>query len=225
MPAWSSACICTDGLVLSTGAALDTSIECIAGHAQALHTVLRQPSMPLTLSADRIRVIRRDGSTVEIFPGSLLGDQVQAELHAALQQPVETLVIPGACDPRRLEALLDAAARSLEGARLLFGSPLKLIASGDPQVWARLFERFAALSSPLAYLENVPVYFQTVNPFYPRYLFRPGEYEAAYVDKYALLAAVRAALPAITVLDILQPPPPDLLALMQVAREGASNVP
>jgi hypothetical protein len=131
--------------------------------------------------------------------------------------PVAILAIPGACEPARLEALLDSRGSNLEGARLVFGSPLKLVASGDPLHWSRIFHRLGQMGAEVRYFEKNPVCFMTVNPFYPHYHPGSGVYEPAYVDKVALLSTFRSRISKLPVIDILQPPVPDLLALLGVA--------
>lgn len=56
----------------------------------------------------------------------------------------------------------------------------------------------------------------TVNPFYPHYF--PGEfrYEPSYVDSAELVAAVRQAVPVVPVMDIRQPPQPNLLDTLHI---------
>ena len=56
----------------------------------------------------------------------------------------------------------------------------------------------------------------TVNPFYPRYLQKTGKYTAAFVDKVILLQSVRQFVQHTSVVDILQPPLPDLLEIIRV---------
>jgi len=207
--------VCTDGLVLSTGASYSEDIDVITNHAAALMELMQPPQAGTPLPADKGIQIRRDSQPpFSLQPGSLLGEKSLMALQAALSAPVAELLIPGVCDPLRLETLLDGGA--LNGATLTFGSPLKLIASGDPLTWRRVFARAAQLDVHIRYLEKTPVFFLTVNPFYPRYLLQVGEYEPAYVDRLALLATARARIHGVPVIDILQPPVPDLLSLMEI---------
>lgn len=197
------------GLILSSGAAFDERIEVVAQHAAALAGMFRLPVAP---------------PGEDTLPGgSLLSGQALRQLLNALPAQPGRIQLGGACDPRLALELLRAEPARLMGVQWVFGSPLKLIAAGDPRTWQTVFAQITALGGSAAYLETTPLCCLTVNPFFPRYDARSGSYQADEVDKIALLAAVRAAVPGAPVVDIRQPPLPDLLELAGVTPPGGSH--
>ena len=73
------------------------------------------------------------------------------------------------------------------------------------------------LGTRISFITPIPLHFITVNPFYPKHLQKSGEYVPGYVDKQELLQTARSRITTTLVLDILQPPHPDLLALCGLA--------
>jgi hypothetical protein len=108
---------------------------------------------------------------------------------------------------------MDKAGRKLSGAVLIFSSPLNLIASGNPFDWGRVFDRAGSLNIQICYLRKNELFCLTVNPFYPRYNAHDGTYHPAYVDKRDLLQSMRAGISSVPVVDVCQPPVPNLLDL------------
>lgn len=204
----------TQGLVLATGAALDVRATYVARHAQAIAAMFALPAAADSRDWSGTRIsARQNGQVHELESGSLLGEDTALRLYRSLGDAVQDLVIPGACDPRLLGRLLDEAGTRLLSARLILGSPLKLLASGDPTRWEILLAQVRQRGQRLEYMETIPLVCITVNPFYPRYEPETGTYSPAYVDAAGLLAAVRAEVKGIPVFDIKQPPEPNLLAL------------
>lgn len=205
----------SDGLILCTGAAFDNRITYLADHARALHSLFA----PATGKGgagwgDWITITSDASSALELQTNSLLVDDTLQQIERCVNRPIRDLVIPGACDVRLMQRLLEHNGRFLCAARLIFGSPLKLIASGDPLSWSRLFAEVLARGQEVAYLEKVPLLGFSVNPFYPRYLPKLKAYEPAAVSKENLLAAVKKKLPGFPVFDTKQEPKPDLLHLL-----------
>jgi len=216
--------ISTDGLVLATGAALDERIACVARHARAIHEIFA-PGRAADSSAwgQRISIRADRGHVTELETGSLLGEDTALQIHRLIHGPVRDLVIPGACDPRLIERLLDHGLNCLREARLVLGSPLKLLASGDPLAWSSLLTEAYGRGQLVEYIEKIPLLFMTVNPFYPRYLPYAQAYEPANVNKCELLAAVQDEVPGLPVFDIKQPPGPDLLSLLHRSTKGTQS--
>lgn len=192
--------IVTDGLALATGASFDTDIEVVAEHARALCGLFAHPLLPGSdrLPVMRIAIVDRLGGKETLHTGSLLGEGDALAL-AEIGRRAAIVSIPGACDPRLVERML-VACPVLWLACFVFGSPLKLAASGDPRRWAKL----AREGLRIYYRETLPLRVLTVNPFYPRFL--PGQfaYEPASVDPVELLNAVQDAVPNVKVTDIRQ---------------------
>jgi len=202
-----------DSLVLSTGAAFDANIATVASHAGALAAMWTAQKFPIDLPAlQSIQIWFQDGTTAELPGGSLISEAAQTALLRHLHQPVYRLVIPFACHPRLLMRILDR----LAGAQLVLGDALKCIASGSPQDWQPVWQACGALKIAPSYLHTLPLRLMTVNPFYPHYF--PGEfrYEPSYVDSAELVAAVRQAVPVVPVMDIRQPPQPNLLDTLHI---------
>jgi molybdopterin-guanine dinucleotide biosynthesis protein len=208
----------TDGLVLATGAAFDERIAQVARHAQAIYNIFTPGlSKNGTSAGQRISIRMKNGQLIKLETGSLLGEDTALHIFRLAGQPISDMTIPGACNPHWIERLFHQRASRMNGVRLVLGSPLKLVASGDPLVWSDLLDKGRQGNQCIEYLEKIPLLFMTVNPFYPRYLPELRAYAAATVDKYELLAAVQGAVKNIPVFNIKQPPTPNLLPLLGIS--------
>lgn len=205
-----------DGMLLSTGAAFDEHIPALAEHAAALESLFHFPRRGdySAGAPDVVSYTDSSGDAWQLQSGSLLDEETLRLLADRLAPGGRGACwIPGVFAPRLFQQLLEEGGDRLAGKEFVFASPLNLLASGSPLLWQASFERLGQLGGQAAYAEPMPLHFITVNPFYPRYLQQTGRYIAAYVDKVELLEAVRAAVTASPVVDILQPPHPNLLAL------------
>lgn len=205
-----------DGILLSTGAAYDENIPALAAHAAAIESLFHYPefSTGQALDVQRVTLLAPSGETRQLALGSVLQSEAACEIADWLvDHPAGTCITPGVFDPRIFQEMLAGAAAFAPGSRFVFNSPLSLLAAGSPQVWQRCFAHLAAQGCPVNYLAPVQLYGMTVNPFYPRYLQKTGQYIPAYVDKIDLLQTCRSLIHATLVLDIYQPPPPDLSSL------------
>jgi hypothetical protein len=146
----------------------------------------------------RIAMFEASGERHVLAGGSLLGEADAVAL-AEASSGAATISLPGACDPNRLETLLSSAPE-LRRVRWIFGSPLKLAASGEPRRW----EALVGQGLRIEYRETLPLLLLTINPFYPRYL--PGQfaYEPAQVEAETLLRAVQSTVKGVPVYDIRQ---------------------
>jgi len=214
-----------DGLVLSTGAALDERIPVVAAHARALLSLFQPPAVhpraePSSPEGPLSICLRQAGGReIHLETGSLLSEQTLEILTAGFDRQIAALTIPGACNPSLLQRLLERGNAHLDGADLIFGSPLKLAASGDPQAWSLLFQEADKHGQRVVYQESVPPRLLTVNPFYPSYLQRYETYGPSTVDKIALLAAVRQQVTQVPVVDIRQPHSTSILSLLGTSRQ------
>jgi hypothetical protein len=210
-----------DGLVLSTGAALDERLPVLAAHASDLVALFLLPPAPGQTEdgpANKPQVIQirfAGGQEACLKTGSLLSQSTLEAAATRIERRVASVTIPGACDPAILQQLLDRAGAWLEGAELVFGSPLRLAASGDPRTWSRLVQQAGRRGQRVSYLESVPLRLLTVNPFYPCYLPRLEAFEPVSVDIAALLAAVRSQVKQVPVVDIRQPHTVSILSLLE----------
>ncbi|MBA4376467.1 MAG: hypothetical protein C0401_09895 [Anaerolinea sp.] len=208
--------VACDGLVLATGASFDQDIHKIADHAGTLVHLFTPSITQTALASDQFTtLIFDDQSSVQLTNGSMLSSRTMEEILAKITKPLASLEIPGACHPMLMKTLIEKNPFSDKPINLIFGNPLKLIASGGLNLWDELMHQ------PLItvhYRHNLPVNILTVNPFYPKLKPSTGMYQAAYVDKYFLLRTVRIALPDFPVYDLFQPPQPDLLRLLGAAK-------
>ncbi len=212
--------VLADGMVLSTGAAMDERIDIIAAHAAAMESLFHSPAAVASpeMNATQIAYANATGYRCNLPISSLLDENNLVALAAWFRQHGPgMLYIPGACDPLLFRRLLQTELAAVPGSQFLFTSPVNLIASGSPLVWQECFTLLAQYSAVVTYTTPTPLCFLTVNPFYPLYLQKTGHYIPAFVDKVDLLRAAQAAVRATPVVDILQPPHPDLLALCGLA--------
>lgn len=203
--------ICTGGLVLSTGAAFTEDIPTLAEHARALCAMFQFTRSPLPPVEHITLRSPKSGQDRTLDSGSLLSEAAFHALETAVEaSPPQQLLIPNACHPARLQELLTRKPALCE-AQWVFGSPLKLLASGDPRLWEAVWAR---MQHPPQYSETLPLRCLTLNPFYPSYHAATWSYSEQFLDANALLAAVRAQVTAVPVLNLRQPPIPDLLDLL-----------
>jgi hypothetical protein len=183
--------LATQGLVLATGASFTTDIMVVADHAGAIARLFNLPTLPAAANTNH---------TYTWEEGSLLSERAAQHFLNSAPHGLRQINILNACRPELLKNILEARP-DLQQARFIFGSPLKLIASGDPRDWERLFETYPIQP---AYQENLLLRLITVNPFYPQYLPKSGSYQPAQVEASGLLHAVQAAAPQQPVLDLFQ---------------------
>lgn len=210
-----AAMVLADGMVLSTGAAFDERIEFLADHAAAMESLFHLPAFHGQAEGELevVQYLSGDGRMEQLSVGSVLEE-------AAMQQAAGWFLagepgqcfIPGVFGPRLFQKMVDQLAEQLAGKSFVFTSPLNLLATADPLTWQASICRLQELGGQVFYRRPMPLHFMTVNPFYPRYLQKTGQYVAEYVDKMDLLQRVRTAIRDTLVVDILQPPHPDLLA-------------
>lgn len=211
-----AALVVADGMVLSTGASFDERIEVIARHAAAMESLYHHPVYT---------GLHQDSSqAVSLY--SSIGDRRQMEISSIMDEDhLHRLIgwltpghsadcfIPGVFAPQLFEKMVESVPGFLAGKTFIFTSPLSLLASADPEIWQSGIRRLQELGGGLAYKQSLPLHFMTVNPFYPRYLQKTGNYVAEFVDKVKLLQDVQSLITDTQVVDILQPPHPDLLSL------------
>lgn len=204
-----------DGVVLSTGAAFNEQIAGLATHAAALEGLFHLPeyAAPAALDAGRVALVDAAGRVQYLQGGSVLDGGTARQIADWLAvHPSGTCLTPGVFDPHLFTYLLGQVP-NLQGACFVFGSPLHLLASGSPLDWQISLAEWSARGGRAACLRPARLYFMTVNPFYPHYLQKTGQYTPAYVDKTELLQACRRLIHATPVLDMFQPPLPDVLKL------------
>lgn len=209
--------VLADGLVLSTGAAFDEEINSLVEDAAAMESLFHFPASdrPGLYHPKRVGYHPGGGSKVSLLKTSSLMDE------AALQKVVGwldphgpgTLTIPGVIHPEMFKKLVELHPRKLKNKELVFTSALHLLAAGSLQAWLSGFMQLQDLGTRISFISPISLHFITVNPFYPKFLQKSGEYVPAYVDRQELLQTARGRITTTPVIDILQPPHPDLLAL------------
>ncbi len=208
-----------DGLVLSTGAAFDERIEVIAAHAAAMESLFHLPrSSDWTENAPSLVCLRQEnGRLIQLSTSSVLDEGSLSSLLSQLTPGADAACfIPGVFSPTLFQTMVQKFPDRVAGKRFTFTSPVHLLASGKPEIWQSALETLSAAGGAAGYQAALPLCFLTVNPFFPRYLQKTGAYVAEYVDKQQLLHSVQARITRTPVVDILQPPHPDLLALCQI---------
>ena len=116
---------------------------------------------------------------------------------------IDGLAVSGMIAKAAYEALLDDKEGRLRGKCLIFDDPIKVLASGAPDEISAWLVRLRGMGAQPEVLRQIDLKMITVNPFYPKYRFSTRDYEAAYVDKEALMAAVssQVEVPVVNVLD------------------------
>ncbi len=203
-----------DGMVLSTGAAFDERIDMLASHAAAIESLFHYQRFNGIDEFDPAHVtFSTECEHRWLDSGSVLDEPMLRQVTEwLLADQANTLWIPGVFSPQLFQNLVQACAERLRGVDFVFASPVNLLAAGSPYLWRGCFEQLNQFGATVYYRTPLPLHFMTVNPFYPKYRQKTGSYIAAYVDKKLLLETVRSAIQSTPVVDIYQPPHPDLLA-------------
>ncbi len=211
-----------DGIILSTGASYDERIEVITSHAASMDSLFNYPA--LLLGTDGVHTgvsfVLPSGEGKSIPAGSVMDEAAMKQVSSWLTGEKEgRLVIPGIFEPGLFAAMLQGITPHLRGKEFVFFSPLHLLATGRPDIWKSNLQNLFRCGASVKYLRPIPLYFITVNPFFPRYLQKTARYVPEYVDKVELLHSVRKAIPDTLVVDIFQPPLPDLLSKIHLQKE------
>lgn len=177
----------TDGLIISTGASRSTDNKQLVEEIAMMSELFRLPV--LTLPSD-----------ARIFANILGTDQAQVLINE--MQRCSTVMIKGIMSHRSLEYLLQNS-HKIQGKRLIFSDPIKMILSSDIQRNSKIYASLINKGLILGVLKEVRLLAVTVNPYYPRYCPANGDYEAAYVDHTELYNAVKEAS-QVPVYDVVQ---------------------
>ena len=192
--------ICTDGLILATGAAFNRDAHKIAIHAAAIERIFYLPQAAVEAPDGAILMQYGDGSTRTLPGGSLINASNISALLSFLTMPCTDLSIPGACQPDLLADLLPYLPAKI---KLHLGSPLKMIASGDALRWSQVLEKIDEKNFSIDVLQTLPLLMFTANPFYPHYLQKNGSYQPGFIDHVYLLEEMHKSLQFTPVYDML----------------------
>lgn len=226
-----AALVLADGMVLSTGAAFDERIEVLVEHAAAMEGLFHFPMSPQNTLFNEGLVCCTDeaGNILHRLPTGSVTDEPSMQQAARWieNRATRQIFVPGVFYPPLFESFIKNYSALMADRKLIFTSPLSLLATGSPKVWQQSLQYLICLGAEIAYRTPIPLHYMTVNPFYPRYLQKTGAYIAEFVDKLELLRAAREKIAHTMVIDVLQPPHPDLLAQcgFQTISSGEKNVP
>ena len=193
--------ICTDGLVIATGAAFNQDAHQIAIHAAAIERIFHLPQAVIEAPDGVITIQYADGSTRTLPGGSLINASNLPALLPFLTEKCTDLSIPGACRPDLLTDLIPSLPA---GTKIHLGSPLKMLASGDALCWSQVLDRIKHKNLPINVMQTLPLLLFTVNPFYPQYLQKNGSYQSGFIDRLRLLEEMHRMVQFTPVFDILQ---------------------
>jgi len=226
-----AALVLADGMVLSTGAAFDERIEVLVDHAAAMESLFHFPlSQQGDFSKEGLVCCSDEHGNIlyQLPTGSVTDEPSMLQVASWLQEGhTRQIIVPGVFYPTLFEGFIKKISDHMAGKQLIFTSPLSLLVTGSPKIWQQSLHTINDLGARVAYRRAIPLHFMTVNPFYPRYLQKTGVYVAEFVDKFALLRAARDKIKNTPVIDVLQPPHPDLLAQcgLHTVSSGEENVP
>ncbi len=207
--------ICADGIVISTGASYDEDIAGTAQHIDGIAHLFTYNRLADAQGIKNIELQLQSGEMVTIPSTSLITDETFEAIRLYLNRDICRLTIPGACYPAMLARILENLPNDILMKEVVLGNPLFLIASGDPVEWKETLTKFEKRDIKVGYVETLPLMFVTVSPFYPRYLQKSHTYEPAYVDARDLLDEIKSRIPHVTVINVEEVNPSELLALLQ----------
>lgn len=213
------------GLVLSTGAAYDQRIPVIADHTYALYRLFRLPVLPPSAeNQDNSFILVNSVGKTKTLPGtSLLTREAARDLCKLIFTPVNCLEIPGVCAPDAIMELIECGLSQLAGGQLVFHSALNLAASKDARTWLKVFNRALSLGIKIFVRESIPLRCVTVNPIFPEFTTRSGQYQYGRVDADTLSEVVTARLSDIPVVNVMDKPQPDLLGWLEIPAKGKKS--
>lgn len=166
-----------DGIVLATGASRYADIDRLAAENRRMLALF---TMEQAAPAGRVLAV-----------GSILGEAAYREMAAQAAQ-CDTIQITGVLGGAFLADMARNAA-AYRGKRILFQDPFKLLLSGGISETHEHVHRLADAGAAVGVVRPARMFAVTVNPYYPRYRITSRDYEPAYVDKHALLAAIAAS--------------------------------
>jgi len=208
--------ILCDGLVLSTGGAYNVSYERVATHISTLVSLFQLEQEDTTNLGNSHSVWIHKNGMAESRPAAWSLGMSTAELSVDPGNPLQMAILPGIVNPEQLVRWLEAERGSLgtpDPITFVFGSPLKMIASGHIDHWAKLI---SDPSIKVKVMKTLPLICLTVNPFYARPMQRHNQYEAASLDHNLLLESIRKAVTSISVFDVATESRPDWSELLDI---------
>ena len=162
-----------DGLILATGASRNSDINSLALETKNLLSILGCPA-------------KEEKGVVSRFGSVLTEDSFDSFLKTFIN--ADTLVVEGLLSGRFLNDIVGN--KALYGKRLLFGNPYKLLLAGETNDVFAALEKIK-INIEIGVRKPVNVIAVTVNPYYPKYRYSTKDYEEAFVDKDALLCAIK----------------------------------
>lgn len=215
-----------DGLILSTGAAFDIRIPVIANHAQAMDSLFQisRYAGPHILDDRNVMCVNEKHEPYLLPYNSILNENSVESLADWLSKADECICyVPGIFTPTLFKKMRKKLGERISGKQFIFSSPLHLLTSGQPELWQDNFADLVNNDAQVFYHTPVHLNFMTVNPFYPKYLQKTAHYVAEFVDKKELLSSVKRSVKNTLVVDILQPPIPNLLELCNLNQKRSQR--
>jgi len=163
-----------DAIILATGAAKNTDIEALTLETKHIIDIFNAP------------VLEPAGTCVTV--PSVLSDAGYQLLLDSLTA-FDTVLINGVCSDNYL-ARLSKQSLDLNGKRLIFPNPIKILISGDVN---RIHASLNTLTSSGAHwgiAKPIKPIAMTINPFYPRLRYNSKGYDPAYVDRELLYESI-----------------------------------
>jgi len=163
-----------DALVLSTGASRCREIPRLAEESGCMADILTTPALESRGRVEQVASILNQAGFNAFFEKCLAADTVR---------------IQGVIGEKLLAMIADRSAQ-LVGKHLVFGDPMKLLLAGEIKSVHRILDTLEKGGIRVGVEKQVRLLAVTVNPYFPKYRYNKGDYEADYVDKDELLRSI-----------------------------------
>jgi hypothetical protein len=190
----------TNGIILATGAAKETNIDKLVLETKSIDKIFNLPQISLNYTFENTIVLREDPSVVLAKgPPSLLDIENLQIIATCPQLERITVVIPGITSFHCLHYLLKFFDQCIP--TIVFRDPVKLMLTGDLPAAVSFIELVQTMGGTVGYIFPLQLIAVTINPFYPKFRYEFGDYQAEYIDAKRLYIAMAQAL-SVPVYDI-----------------------
>ena len=194
----------SDGLILSTGAALQQDIEKLAQHTQMFSKILTYNYKVGKIGdpeEKQVYIQSKSGKFYYLNFKSLLDEHQTASIVAAVEEKTVAIGIPGAIETVALTVLIDKLVQTNKITEIRLASSLQLIPGGNLEQIHHVLTTWSKAGGSWRIGKQVSLLAVTVNPFYPA--VRLSGYQKALVDQVRLLESIRNAVD-VPVVDIIK---------------------
>lgn len=182
-----------DRVVFATGGARSTDLSVLTEDTAAIERIFSYPAAPAGFRSPSGLRLETADTSVSRPPGAVQDGRVIAQLLERVPAGLTSIMLPGLVPVEGLGVLYDRLAGSgVQGAKVVFDDPFKVLLAGEPARVGVLLRRLDALGVQVCYRRAAQLAAVTFNPYYPA--FDGTTYRAATLDPASSRAALAAVL-------------------------------